>query len=442
MIYFLTGSLIFLFFMSYFWGGKDFFAPMTVQVMSFVFSALMCIYYMWAFDAPYRFHLDSIAIILSCIALSVGIGILAHQIFRGVKIHSKTQAEIAVSPIPEMSSIFILAFTVLVVVWQLMEVRRIGEGTGSFIKSMFVFHSLQYRSTTGEYDQPFLLRQCIVLVKAIFVLYGFDLIRFYSILSLREKIIHVTVIGLCILSGLLSGGRSGTVNHLIACVMLFHLLRIQKNNGYKQYSFRFLIRMIVIVCVFLWSFAAVKSFVGRGQQSLSNPLDYVSYYTGTEFITFDMYLKNPPYPSKIVGKETFYTLNQNLRNWGLLDIPRYVVHLEFRPVGGGETTNVYTLFRSYHYDFGLVGVYFLHIIVSVFMSVFYEYVKKRRGNIGIIAFSLMYYSIVLSFFAERFFSTVVSFGFLKELIPALVLYELLIRKRIRFVLRDRQRQIA
>lgn len=437
MIYILAGTLILLFFMSYFWGGQDFFAPMTIQAMSFVFSALMCIYYMWSFDAQYHFHLNSAAIIISCIALSVGIGILTHHIFIKIRIRSKTQAEIDVSPISGRTSIVILMFTMLVAAWQLWEIRRIGGTASTFIKSMFTFHSIRYWSTTGEYDLPFLLRQLIILVRAVFVLYGFDLIRFYRILPFDEKIIHVAIIGSCILNELLGGGRSRTVNHLIACSVLFHLLRIQKKNGYKKYSVRFLIRMIGLVCAFLWSFAAIKTFVGRDQHLLSNPIDYVSYYTGTEFITFDMYLQNPPPSSSIVGKETFYDLNQNLRNYGVFDIPRYVVHLEFRSVGGGQKTNVYTLFRSYHYDFGIGGVYIFHTIASVFMSGFYEYIKKRRGNLGIIAFSLMYYSIVLSFFAERFFSTIVSVTFLKELFPLLLLYELLIRKRIRFIVADK-----
>lgn len=441
MIYILTGSLLILFFISYFLNGRDFFAPMTAQALSFVFAGLMCIYFMKSFEAPYQFHLDSIAIIISSIAISVGIGIFAHQMFLRVKIRPYMQSEIAVSPILNGESVCILAFIVLAIVWQILEVRRIGGISGSFFENMFSFHAKRYRDVTGEYDLPFLLRQFGSLLNAIFAIYSFALIRFYKKMSFPRKMIHILVIGLCLLYGLLGGGRSGMINKFIACAMMFHLLRIQKNNGYRKYSFHFLFRVFVMFCLVLWAFAMLKTFVGRAQQSMSSPVDYISYYTGTEFISFDMYLRNPPRPSNIFGKETFYGLNQNLHNLGFQTIPRYEIHLEFRSIGGGQVTNVYTLFRSYHYDFGFIGIYVLHIVASIIMSTFYEYTKKKHDNISLLVFSTMYYSIVLSFFAERFFSYIVTIGFLKELILTLILYEILIRKRVRFIVGNKSTRV-
>lgn len=439
MIYILTGSLLILFFISYFGSGKDFFAPMTVQVMSFVFSDLMCIYFMKSFEAPYQFHWDSVTIIISCMAISVGIGILIHQMFRRIKIRSYTQAEIAVSPISNTVNAFVLAFVMLVIIWQILEVRSIGGTTGTLSEAMLSFHSLRYLSTTDEFDLPFLLRQFHHMVQVFCILYGFNLIRFYKGLSLCGKILDILIIGMCILCALLTGGRHDAVNQLIAFVMIFHLLRIQKIGVYKKYNIRFLIRIFIFLWLGLYAFAFLKEFVGRNQSLINNPLDYISYYTGTEFITFDMYLQDPPMPSRIFGKYTFYNLNQNLRFLGIANIPRYVGQLEFRSIGGGLRTNVYSVFRTYHYDFGMAGVYILHAIVSIFMSFFYEYTKKKCNNIAILTFSIMYYSIVLSFFAERFFSNIVCLTFLKRLIPLLILYELFIRKRIHFMIGTKHR---
>lgn len=87
------------------------------------------------------------------------------------------------------------------------------------------------------------------------------------------------------------------------------------------------------------------------------------------------------------------------------------------------------------YDFGWVGTFVLHGVSMIFLSVFYEYVKRRRGNMGILIFGQMYYTVVMSFFAERFFSNIVSLNYIKQLLMLLILYELLIRKRIRFKFR-------
>lgn len=433
MVYVLTGSVFILFSASYFLNGRDFFAPMTVQVMSFVFSGLMCIYFMHSFDAPYRFHWNSIAIVISCLTLSVLIGILIHQLFNKLKIRPYTQSEIDVSPISNSINIAMLAFVILIALWEAIEVRRIGGVSGNYAESALAYRNLTYRSTTDEYDFPFLLRQLLLVAQAILVLYGFDLFRFFKILPLNAKIMHVLIIGVCILVGLLGAGRHTTVNQLIACICIFHLLRCQTQNGYKKYDFKFLLRIFIAVCIFLWAFATLKTFVGR-ESSVNKPLDYISYYTGTEFITFDIYLQNPPSPPPIFGQHTFRSLILNLINLGIFDIPRFDTKGKFVFVGGGQINNVYTLFKTYHSDFGVAGIYILHIVVSIFLSIFYEYTKRKRGNIAILTFSTMYYSIVLTFFAEYFFSSIVSFTFLKQLLPLLVFYECLIRKRIRIKL--------
>ena len=182
-------------------------------------------------------------------------------------------------------------------------------------------------------------------------------------------------------------------------------------------------------------FFLAKSFVGRaGRNNYMNPVDYLAYYTGTQYIAFDQYLQHPPYSNNIIGKETFYNLNQFLINYKLVDIPPYIVHLEFRSVGAGFTNNVYTFLRAYHHDFGMVGMLILHVLSVFLLSFFYEFVKKKRGSLGILILSQMYYTIVMSFFAERFYSNVFSLNYIKQLVMMVFLYEFFIRKRIRFKL--------
>lgn len=181
-------------------------------------------------------------------------------------------------------------------------------------------------------------------------------------------------------------------------------------------------------------FFATRGLVGRygsGNYSMS-PDVYVSYYVGSGFIALDDYLQHPIPPDGIFGKHTFVNLLRFLRDYLGVDIPRYIAHLEFRPVGAGFTNNVYTFLRVYHHDFGVMGLFVLLALSMVFMSVFFEYVKKERGNVGILTFSMMYYSVVMSFFTERFYSDLVSIYFLKTLFCLLLLYEVLIRKRIYF----------
>lgn len=72
----------------------------------------------------------------------------------------------------------------------------------------------------------------------------------------------------------------------------------------------------------------------------------------------------------IFGQETFYGINSQLTKLGLLDIPLYSPHLEFRPgvyLGG----NYYTAYRSYLYDFGYAGHVLCLMRFSVLINGFY-----------------------------------------------------------------------
>lgn len=436
MIYVLFGSLLLVFILCYFFSGKDFFAPATVQILTFLGAVFMCIYFMWSMDCPHDFQWITIGMIMTAMLMSAVIGIIVHHLFSRIEIKSHSLERVDISPIPNAVSIFVITIIIGTIFWLLNEIRRIGGTSGSFFITMSRFRAISSYSTEENGRLPWLLSQLITLVRIFFLLYGYDLIRFFHELTIAHRTVNLLVLGLAALTSLLTGGRTYIVNDLFCLVVIFHLLRIQRQGGYKTYSLRYLLRFGLIVLLIMAAFFLTKSFVGRtGRNNTMNPVDYISYYTGSGLIAFDKYLRYPPSPSYIWGKETFYRLNSFLINYNLIDLSPYLMHLEFRPVGAGFKNNVYTFLRSYHYDFGVAGMYFLHGLSIVFLSVFYEYVKKKRGSLGILIFGQMYYAIVMSFFAERFYSNIFSLNYVKQLVILLVLYELFIRKRIRFKFR-------
>ena len=61
-------------------------------------------------------------------------------------------------------------------------------------------------------------------------------------------------------------------------------------------------------------------------------------------------------------------------------------HLEFRTNAvGGVAGNVYTGYRYYIHDFGYISIVFFQVILSIFYSVWYEKINKRKlkSNIDI-----------------------------------------------------------
>lgn len=434
MIYVLLGLLAVFLWISFIFGGKDFFSPSTVQILTFFGSVMMCIYFMWSMDCHHSFTMKTISMIAGAMTMSVIIGIVVHRLFFKVDIKPHTLESVEISPISNIASIFILGIIIFTIFWQLMEIRRIGGVSGGFYETMNRFHARNFYVENETSMLPWFLNQLLDMVRCLFLVYGFNFIRFFDSLKPKQRFLNLMIIVLCCLGLLLTGRRLPIVNLFIGCLIVFHFLGIQKREAYKQYSFKTFIKMGLLVLLIAAVFFLTKSLVGRASRNEAmNAADYISYYTGSGLIAFDEYVQRPPYADGFWGKETFTSLNMFLVNYKI--IPRYRVQLEFRPVGAGFTNNVYTFLRCYHYDFGVLGMYLLHGISILLLSVFYEYVKKKRGNLGILIFAQLYYTIVMSFFTERFYADIFSMNYIQQLITLLILYELLIRKRIRLKFR-------
>lgn len=431
MEYLLLVLLITLFLISYCFCGRDFFAPSTVQILVFGISTLMSCFLLA--DFSYELHSITVWLIFSTLALGTFIGIIVHQFFRVVSIPELPRASSRVSPITNYTHLFVLVFVCWTILWQIIEIARIAGTAGTINQIMHTFHTLNAYSTDIEGRLPFVLRLSLHIVYILMIIHCFNLIRFFSVLSTQKKVLNITIVILCIVSGLLTGGRGSMMMGLFACAIIYHLVRIQRLGKYKTYSLGFILRIIVIGITAIFLFYIFSTVVGR-RNSLGL-FDYVKLYVGTHIINLDIYLQNPPPPSNIWGKYTFFGLITNLREFGLLNIEPYLGHLEFHYVDGVALGNVYTFIRIYHYDFGIVGIYVLHSLMMLIYSVFYEYVKRRKGNISILVFGLAYYGVILSFFSERFFSTIITLSFAEKMFFLVLFYKVFLQKAVQFRIR-------
>ena len=433
MIYILLISLMILFYLSYLFSGKDLLAPATIQIISFTGAVFFCIYFMISVGEFYTFHWETIGLISATMAISAVIGICIHTVFNKVEVKEYVQENVAISPISPFANIIVILFMLITIFGLLMEIRRIGGSSDTISQAIAEFRRITSFSPDAGNRLPFLLSQMMVVTKVLFLLYGFNLIYFFHNLSCGMKLSNTLILCLICLCLLLQGNRGDLINQVISCFMVFHLIRIRKYGTFKPYDIKAFVRLISVFVVILGVFYVSKAFIGRTSQNEElNIANYTAFYCGNGLIELDRYLQKPLSPSNIWGKETFYGLNLFLSKFDGLGREIYSIHLEFRPLIAGYFSNTYTFLRSYHHDFGMVGVFVLHSISILCLSMFYEFVKKRRGYAGILIFSSMYYTIVMSFFAERFFSNLVTVSFAKQLILLMILYEVMLRKRFRF----------
>lgn len=417
MIYALLAALVLLSLASYGLCGRDFFAPATMLCLAFTFSCACALYNLprWQFTLAPR----TVTLIVGALALSVGINAWARACFQRVRVQPWQGQAV---PIPLWVSAGILLVLGAVLLVMLAQVRRIGGG-GSLAAAMAVFRAKNAYGLSLSDQLPGWVRQLLNLSAVVAFLYLFHLIWFGRRLGRLGLALNAAILAVCIGVSLLTGGRFSAMTMVVAGAVLWYMLR---SGGPRAWKLGTLLRVMAAVLAVLYGFYAVKTLVGR--QSEDTLVEYITHYAGGGIPGLDLYLQDPPAPSGIWGKETFYSLNNGLRKLGVLDIPYYYIHHEFRRSGGASIGNIYTALRDYHYDFGLGGLLVLHTAFSVIFAFWYEYQKKRRSHLGILLWAMVYYCVAFYPISNSFFASVISFGFVIRAALLAVLYRLLIQR--------------
>lgn len=417
MIYALLAALVLLSLASYGLCGRDFFAPATMLCLAFTFSCACALYNLprWQFTLAPR----TVTLIVGALALSVGINAWARACFQRVRVQPWQGQAV---PIPLWVSAGILLVLGAVLLVMLAQVRRIGGG-GSLSAAMAVFRAKNAYGLSLSDQLPGWVRQLLNLSAVVAFLYLFHLIWFGRRLGRLGLALNAAILAVCIGVSLLTGGRFSAMTMVVAGAVLWYMLR---SGGPRAWKLGTLLRVMAAVLAVLYGFYAVKTLMGR--QSEDTLVEYITHYAGGGIPGLDLYLQDPPAPSGIWGKETFYSLNNGLRKLGVLDIPYYYIHHEFRRSGGASIGNIYTALRDYHYDFGLGGLLVLHTAFSVIFAFWYEYQKKRRSHLGILLWAMVYYCVVFYPISNSFFASVISFGFVIRAALLAVLYRLLIQR--------------
>lgn len=154
--------------------------------------------------------------------------------------------------------------------------------------------------------------------------------------------------------------------------------------------------MFLLACVLFW-----LTGVAVGRQIESSPFDYVATYIGYSLILFGSFLDGGSFPANgLFGSETFIGIYSFIgSHFGVSDFI-YTYHLEWQYVGGMSMGNVYTAYRYWLHDFGVVGMLLISCVYGAFYSIFYGKAKgyrKPRSSINypLLMFSYFAYGVVL-----------------------------------------------
>lgn len=227
---------------------------------------------------------------------------------------------------------------------------------------------------------------------------------------------------------LLTGARGDSIVFLIALAILGYFI-VKEQHNWNSSNTKYVVLGIIGVVLFVFVFEWSASLVGRNMEN-SNLGEYISTYMGAEIANLNEFIKTRTFPIKgdIFGQQTFVTILPTLSRLFRFALPEYKLDIPFQILNGHNTGNVATIFYSWLYDFGYIGVGILTVVVSSVGEICYKFAKKSTG-LGIIKLVYSYIGalITLSFFSNRFFENL-NVNFIYMIVFWIILKYILFRR--------------
>lgn len=223
---------------------------------------------------------------------------------------------------------------------------------------------------------------------------------------------------------ILAGNRLAIMNMVFFGITIWYILKNLKSGYTVKGSIKFVLRFLGVGILIILAFWLMTSVV---QRYTKLPFwTTISIYAGAPIQLLNEYLIDPVEHNVIWGQESLINIHNSLYKLGISNY-HSIINLEYRTYNGISLGNVYTTFRRYIQDFGILGM----LIAVGLESYFYNwiYYKKIRSikrityktAMWIVLYSFMIYPIFL-FSIEEYFTLMWSAGYLITLVLFLCMF--------------------
>ena len=127
-----------------------------------------------------------------------------------------------------------------------------------------------------------------------------------------------------------------------------------------------------------------------GRINSKNMFDYITFYIGGSVECLNQWAQKPEDIEVVRGEYTFAGTIRNLNSLGVADIQLQNKHKnEFVYYKGEMVGNIYTSYRAWIHDFGILGMYVLQAIMAAFFTIIYMKIRLWDGEM--FNFRLLFY---------------------------------------------------
>lgn len=419
-ISFLTIALI----IAYMASNGDFMAPPVLMTGMFWVSYLCVVYMQPTWNIEFKFDT------LVCLAVGIGSFFIGYYLLAlGVRgKHSVERLRYI-----RISNMKIIIFYIVSVIVMMMFLRYVKSAVGgnNWLDTMARYRfTTAYGNTTGEFTSiPSGIATLKMFLNVSPYLFSYVLVNNYLAIHKWDiRLIIAIIIG--VISSLIGGSRFDLIRVPIAIIVTYYLLSLRSFKIDQKTKIKFFLRALLIVIVVVVLFSTLRSFVGR--KNTSDFTTYISQYLGAPNALLNEFLKNPIH-TEFFGKETFWGIYNGFGR--VFHNSKYIYDytLEFKTINGNSLGNVYTAFRMYYADFGYPGVAILDFLLGLIFAIIYftsrgaitlKNIVRIRINkfhgvkiyASIIIYAMIIHSIVLMFYADWFYSQVLSWTQIKGFI--------------------------
>ena len=225
----------------------------------------------------------------------------------------------------------------------------------------------------------------------------------------ERRILLIGNIVLCALNNVMAGSRGPLIFYIIAIIVQAYFVLGSSRNWKNFINTKIVFRTMVVIVIVVGSFEMLGGLLGRGIAKTLG--DYLAVYVSAPLKNLDTYVKEGQFNYALADNQTLYYLRRFIAN--TLHITSWqgaVPHVLRYNSHGYGLGNVYTMFKDFIHDGGVLGVVFYSALMALISELLFrkairEKNSKEKINISIIIYSYLFPSIAMSFFSNKFYET-------------------------------------
>lgn len=232
--------------------------------------------------------------------------------------------------------------------------------------------------------------------------------------SKKNRIIEIVCIVIAFINGIVLGGRGDGIQLIVAGIIIYLMMRRGEKGGIS-FQIADAVKIITLVIIILVTFAGMGSLLGR-QMDFLNFNDYIAIYLSAELKNLDLFIRKGVFGTNFRNSQTMINIVNTLGS--ILRHQDWIHSLDnpYHYIGGMALGNVSTIFYAFMYDGGYAGiVVYTALFATISQIVFQCSLRaetRQKISFSILFYSYVWYTIIFSFFSDKFYEMIFNTAFI------------------------------